>query len=61
MKIEINCETGEVLEIPVTEQDILEGKTLSEPSPAEKKKEFDKKALLERLGLTQEEVKLLLS
>jgi hypothetical protein len=61
MKIEINCETGEVLEIPVTEQDILEGKTLSEPSPEEKKKEFDKKALLERLGLTQEEVKLLLS
>jgi len=61
MKIEINCETGEVLEIPVTEQDIVEGKTWSEPSPEEEARQASKKALLDKLGITEEEAKLLLA
>ena len=62
MKIEINCETGEVIEMPVTEQDILEGKTLTEP-PLEVKQKNEAKtaaeAKLAALGLTTDDLKAL--
>lgn len=61
MKIEINCKTGGVIEMPVTEQDISEGKTLTEPPLEVIQKNEAKQALLVKLGITEEEAKLLLS
>ena len=68
-RIEINCETGEVLEIELTDAEVAELAYQAELA-AERKAEEDriaaekavaKAALLERLGITEDEAKLLLS
>ena len=67
-KIEVNCATGEVSEIELTAEEVaqreadavayLEGKAKEEADAAAKA--ADKAALLERLGITEDEAKLLL-
>ena len=68
-RIEINCETGEVLEIELTDAEVAELAYQAELA-ADAKAEADrvaaekavaKAALLERLGITAEEATLLLS
>ena len=68
-RIEINCETGEVLEIELTDAEVAELAYQAELA-ADRKAEEDriaaekavaKAALLERLGITEDEAKLLLS
>jgi hypothetical protein len=66
--IEINCETGEVIERPLTADEIAaneaaaaqaEADRLAAQAEAEAKAEA-KVALLEKLGITEDEAKLLL-
>lgn len=68
-RIEINCETGEVLEIELTDAEVAELAYQAELA-ADAKAEADrvaaekavaKAALLERLGITADEATLLLS
>ncbi len=69
MKVSINCETGEILEREWTEEEIEQAKKdaleLAElakiRNEQEKIKAQAKAALLDRLGITEEEAKLLLS
>ena len=67
-RIEVNCTTGEVLEIELTDAEVAELAYQAELA-AEKKAEEDriaaekataKAALLERLGITADEAALLL-
>jgi phage gp29-like protein len=67
-RIEVNCTTGEVLEIELTDAEVAELAYQAELA-ADKKAEDDliaaerataKSALLERLGLTADEAALLL-
>lgn len=68
-RIEINCETGEVLEIELTDAEVAElayQAELAADAKAEEErvaaeKAVAKAALLERLGITAEEATLLLS
>jgi hypothetical protein len=64
-KIEHNLETGEVLEIELTGDELIEQKKILEESnaalAAEKKKVADKEALCAKLGITTDEAALLLS
>jgi len=66
--IEINCETGEVIERPLTADEIAaneaaqaqaEADRLAAEAEAEAKAEA-KAALLEKLGISEDEAKLLL-
>jgi len=68
-RIEINCETGEVLEIELTDAEVAqreddriayEAQKAEEATNAALKAE-QKAGLLERLGITAEEAELLLS
>ena len=67
--IEVNCETGEVIERELTDAEIAE-QTYQAELAAERKAEEDAKAeadatakaaLLEKLGITADEAKLLLA
>ena len=64
-RIEHNLETGEVLEIELTADELIEHeKTLAQSNAAlaaEKKKIADKEALCAKLGISMDEAKLLLS
>jgi hypothetical protein len=68
-KIIVDCSTGEVQEIALTAEEIAEREAMSkEYADQEALKELDKVAkaaakveLLDRLGITAEEAKLLLS
>jgi hypothetical protein len=68
-KMEHNIETGEIIEIPLTDKEIKELEELRAKAAKEQaafeaakaKAETDKAALLARLGLTEDEAKLLLS
>lgn len=68
-KIEHNVQTGEIMEIPLTEEeiaDVLARQEAAKPKVEALEKEMAetakaKNALLEKLGITQEEAKLLLS
>lgn len=69
MKKIINCETGEILERELTEDEIAQ-QAIDETKIEQLKAEAEanaqaqaaaKAALLERLGITEEEAKLLLS
>ena len=68
-RIEVNCSTGEVLEIELTDTEVAE-LAVQAALAAEKKAEDDalaaerataKATLLERLGLTADEAALLIS
>ena len=68
-RIEVNCSTGEVLEIELTDAEVAELAYQAELA-ADQKAEDDriaaekaeaKAALLERLGITADEAKLLLA
>lgn len=68
-KIVVDCSTGEVQEIALTAEEIAEREAMAAEYAAQKAKEDADKAaketakaeLLERLGITAEEAKLLLS
>jgi len=68
-KIVVDCSTGEVQEIALTEAEIAEREAMAEQYAEEKAAEEAKKAadaiakadLLDRLGITEEEARLLLS
>ena len=68
-RLEHNVTTGEIVEIALTVDEIAELQTLKEEAEAaasaqaaaEAAKAAEKAALLERLGITAEEAKLLLS
>jgi hypothetical protein len=68
-RIEINCETGEVLEIELTDAEVAQredDRVAYEAAKAEEAtnaalKAEQKAGLLERLGITAEEAELLLS
>ena len=65
--IEVNCETGEVIERPLTAEEIAAQKAAAAQAEAQKKiddaeaaaKAEAKTALLAKLGLTAEEAELL--
>ena len=65
--IEVNCETGEVIERPLTAEEIAERKAAADQAEAQKAVEAAetaaqaeaKSALLARLGLTAEVAELL--
>lgn len=67
-RIEINCETGEVLEIELTDAEVAEREEAAAALEAAKAEEATaaalkaeaKAGLLARLGITQEEAELLL-
>lgn len=67
-KMEHNVQTGEILEIPLTEKEIKELEKLRANAAKEQaafeaakaKAEADKAALLARLGLTEDELKTIL-
>jgi hypothetical protein len=67
-KIEHNVETGEILEIPLTEKETKEFQKLHSDSlknqiasdAAATQKAADRAALLSQLGITEEQAKLLL-
>jgi hypothetical protein len=65
MKTIVNCETGEVIEREFTAEEITQFEIDMENQlaikAAEQVKAAQKSALLERLGLTEDEAKLLLS
>lgn len=66
--IEINCETGEVIERPLTADEIAANEAAAAQAEADRKaaeaeaeaKATAKQAVLDRLGLTAEEAALLL-
>jgi hypothetical protein len=68
-KIVVDCSTGEVQEIALTAEEIAEREIMAEQYAEEKAAEEAKKAadaiakadLLDRLGITEEEARLLLS
>lgn len=61
-KIEINVETGEVTEITMTKAQITALEDATAKEEAEKQAKIDAKtALLAKLGITEDEAKLLLS
>ena len=69
IKIEINCATGEVIEVPLTAEEIQQ-RELDAIAAATAKHEADalaaeqaeaKAALLTKLGITADEAKLLLA
>ena len=68
-KIIVNCETGEVQEIELTAAEIKEREEMAKAYEAEQaakkaeeaEKAEAKAALLDRLGITEEEAKLLLA
>lgn len=69
MKLVVNCETGESSYEPLTEEELAqreadleayEARVAAEEAEAAEKAEA-KAALLEKLGITEEEAKLLLS
>jgi hypothetical protein len=68
-KIVVDCSTGEVQEIALTAEEIAEREAMAEKYAKEKAAEEAKKAadakakteLLDRLGITEEEARLLLS
>ena len=68
-KIVVDCSTGEVQEIALTAEEIAEREVMSEQYATQKAKEEAQKAadataksaLLKKLGITQEEARLLLS
>jgi hypothetical protein len=68
-KIVVDCSTGEVQEIALTAEEIEEREAMAEQYAEEKAAEEAKKAadaiakadLLDRLGITEEEARLLLS
>lgn len=67
-RIEVNCTTGEVLEIELTDAEVAELAAQAELAAAQKAEEdriaaekaVAKAALLERLGITADEAALLL-
>lgn len=63
-KIVANCETGEVLEVELTAEEIEQLKIDAQESKRIKAEELAKaqarQDILDRLGLTQEEAKILL-
>lgn len=67
--IEINCETGEVIERPLTADEIAANEAAAAQAEADRlaaEAEAEAKAaakaeLLDRLGITEDEAKLLLS
>ena len=67
--IEINCETGEVIERKLTDSEIAQRKIDADNeiartkvmAEAQAKAEADKAALLAKLGITADEARLLLS
>lgn len=67
--IEVNCETGEVVERPLTAEEISANEEAAAQAEAERlaleadaaQKAEAKAALLTRLGITADEAKLLLS
>jgi hypothetical protein len=67
-KIEHNVETGEIIEIPLTDKEIKEldkvraahEKVQALAAEAKAKAEAEKSALLARLGLTEDELKTIL-
>lgn len=68
-RIEVNCETGEVQEIELTAEEVAELEAAAAQAEADRiaaEEEANAKAtakadLLEKLGITEEEAKLLLS
>jgi hypothetical protein len=62
--IETNCETGEVIEREMTKSELANYKTIVEKTAAEQAeidaKEAARQAIADRLGLTADELKLLL-
>ena len=68
-RIEVNCETGEVQEIELTAEEVAtleaaaaEAKAAQEAAEEEARAKATAKAdLLEKLGITEDEAKLLLS
>ena len=66
--IEINCETGEVIERPLTADEIAANETAAAQAEADRvtaeveaaTKAQARAALLEKLGISEDEVKLLL-
>jgi tagatose-1,6-bisphosphate aldolase non-catalytic subunit AgaZ/GatZ len=68
-KIVVDCSTGEVQEIALTDEEIAEREAMAEQYAEQKAAEEAKKAadaiaktdLLDRLGITEEEARLLLS
>ena len=67
--VELNCSTGEVIERPLTEEEIADRAVMAAEAEARRIAEEDealakataKADLLEKLGITQEEAALLLS
>ena len=67
--IEVNCATGEVVERPLTAEEIAANETLAAEEAARKHEEDAKAAadaeakaaLLTKLGITEDEAKLLLA
>jgi hypothetical protein len=64
-KIIHNVETGEIVELELTEAEIAEAEVATAKAEADKIKKAEataaKAALLEKLGITEDEAKLLLS
>lgn len=68
-RIEVNCETGEVKEIPLTPEEIEQRQVEAAAFEAQRQAEEDAKAekaaarlaILDKLGLTEEEAAVLLS
>ena len=68
IKIEHNVQTGEIIEIPLTDKEVKELEksraeglaAQSEAEAAAAQKAADKAALLAQLGITEEQAKLLL-
>ena len=62
--LNINCETGEEIRIPLTKEQLAEvGKLADNAAKEEAKRKqdvIDKEALLAKLGITADEAKLLL-
>jgi hypothetical protein len=67
-RVEHNVETGEIIEIPLTAQEIKEIEKIQKAAADEQKiieaelaeKEAERQAVLDRLGLTADELKILL-
>ena len=68
-RLEINCETGEVQEIELTAEEVAALEAAAAQAEADRKTAEDeakakadaKAALLDKLGITEDEAKLLLS
>jgi hypothetical protein len=62
MKVEHNVETGTIIEVPLTEEEIQARDEYYASVKAEyETKRQQKQVILDRIGLTEEEAKLLLS